>query len=54
MEIAAALLGDRDRYERTWRDAQARALETVSFRAVAAELAAYYWTLKATAAYRGN
>ncbi len=52
--LAADLLGDRERYDQTWRDAQARALETVSFRAVAAELAAYYWTLKATTAYRGR
>ena len=54
VELAAALLTDQERYDQTWRDAQARALETVSFRAVAAELAAYYWTLKATAAYRGR
>ena len=52
--LAKDLLDDREHYYRTWRDAQARALETVSFRAVAAELAAYYWTLKATAAYRGR
>ncbi len=54
VEIAAGLLEDRNHYDQTWRDAQSRALETVSFRAVAAELAAYYWTLRATAAYRGK
>ena len=54
VELAAGLLDDRERYDQTWRDAQARALETVSFRAMAAELAAYYWTLRATAAYRGQ
>ncbi len=54
VELAAGLLGDRERYDQTWRDAQARALETVSFRAVAGELAAYYWTLKAVAAHRGR
>ncbi len=54
VELAAGLLGDRDRYDQTWREAHVRALETVSFQAVAAELAAYYWTLRATAAYRGR
>ena len=54
VELAATLLGDRERYEQTWRDAQARAVETVSFRVVAAELAAYFRTLRATAAYRGR
>ncbi len=54
VELAASLLRDRDLYDRTWRDAQARALETVSFRAVAAELAAFYWTLKAASAFRGS
>ena len=50
--IATRLLTDRDAYDATWRAAQTRAMETVSFRAAAAELAAYFWTLKATAAYR--
>lgn len=52
--IAARLLADRDHYDQTWRTAQARAMETVSFRVGAAGLAAYFWTLKATAAYRGG
>ena len=54
VQLAADLLGDRERYDQTWRETQARALETVSFRVVAAELAAYYRTLRATAAYRGR
>ena len=53
VQLAAGLLGDRERYDQTWRDNQARALETVSFRAVAAELAAYYQTLRTAAASQG-
>ena len=47
VEIAAAVLTDTDRYERAWRDGHARALESVSFRAVAARLAAFYEELGA-------
>ena len=54
MSLATKLLTDRDHYDATWRAAQARAMEAVSFRSVAAELASYFWTLKATAAYRSG
>ncbi len=52
--LATRLLSDRDHYDETWHAAQARAMETVSFRAAAEELAVYFRTLKAAAAYRGG
>ena len=52
--LATRLLGDRDHCDQTWRTAQARAAETVSFQATATALAGYFLTLKATAAYRGG
>ena len=42
VEIAAAVLSDPARYEHAWRDGQKRALESLSFRAVARRLAAFY------------
>ena len=52
--LATRLLGDRDHYDETWRAAQVRAMEAISFRTAATELAAYFRTLKAAAAYRGE
>ena len=48
VEIAAALLSDPARYEQACRDGQARALESLSFRAVAARLTAFYEELGAS------
>ena len=51
-DLATWLLQDRDHYDQIWRAAQTRAMDTVSFRATAVELAAYFRMLKAAAAYR--
>ena len=45
--LAADLLRDPSHYERTWREGQALAMETVSFQAVAARLAGFYTGLEA-------
>ena len=48
VEIAVALLSDPARYERACHDGQARAMESLSFRAVAVRLAAFYEELGAS------
>ncbi len=45
--LAADLLRDPTHYEHAWREAQTRAMEAVSFQAVAARLASFYTTLEA-------
>ncbi len=45
--LAADLLRDPTHYEHAWREAHTRAMEAVSFQAVAARLAAFYTTLEA-------
>ena len=45
--LAADLLRDPNRYEHSWRDAQTRALEAVSFGSVAARLETFYAGLEA-------
>ena len=47
VEVAAAVLSDGERYEKAWRDGQTRAQESLSFRAVARRLAAFYEELGA-------